>query len=382
MRIKNDQKKKGTLCAQGIADWLCRIQSLNVDSNPAAGSIPWVINAERSESQANNWNMAFAIMGLLAAYKAFNNDKYEHAALNMGRYLKTLQIFERFNKKHYGAIREISPQTPWCYTRDALSAAWAFIVLFQHTGDKEYLERARLWGEWFFEYGLDKEGWPLWGIQFEPYFKGGRQPQMRNDIQGSFQGGSLNFLYHLGRIDNNPKWTGEKFIRIADHLTEHIQQDSGLFASIDRTTKKPPQADPQKGLHQTNDDLSTLGLLAAYKVTNKRYYLHSIEKYLTAVFKMQKEDGSFGQNIASIPVILNILYESESLVSMPAIQKDAVEKAINRLITAQSDGIDNPRMAGGLIETPDRNEVCARSSCYALIYLLKLCAGVDHYLSV
>ncbi len=370
MSESEQMKQAGIECARGIADWLCIVQYPSMQNDARAGTYPYVITPDGSEWAANNWNNAFAIMGLLAAHKTFGEPRYEHAALNMGRYLKSLQIFAPFKPEHYGAIREITPQTAWCYTRDALSAAWAFIELYRHTGDAEYLERATLWAEWFLKQGMDEDGWPLWGMQFEPYF-GGTAPQMRNDIQGSFQGGSLNFFYQLAQATGDSSWTGKFFVKMADFFIEHIQQPSGLFISIESQTKEPPATDPQNGLHRANDDLGTLGLLCAYRVTGDKRYLQAIEKFLNFVFAVQDEQGNFDNSAASIPVVLNIMSEAGELINVPAATPDKVELALHQLFSRQDDGLYNSRRRGGIIETLDNNLVCSRSGCYALIYLLK-----------
>lgn len=369
-------------CAKKIADWLCNVQYPATHFTSNAGTYPWIIDGNGTEFQANNWNLAFAVMGLLGAKDAFDDKKYENAALNMARYMKSLQIFDPFKKEHYGAIREITSQTPWCYTRDALSCAWGFLVLYEYTGENEYLQRAELWAEWFFRKGLDEEGWPLWGVQFEEYFPN-QEPQMCNDVMGSFQGGSLNFLYHLARVSGNKKWTGREFVNMADILVKYIQQENGFFASIERRTKKTPPSDPQAGLHKTNDDLNSLGLLCAYKITGDRKYLDGVEKYLNAVLGGQKEHGAFEDySVASIPVVLNVLMESENLVNVKFKYANAVERALGKLYSRQSDGYSNPKTAGGIEEFSGEKSVCARSSCYALIYLLKASAGVKKYLNV
>ena len=67
------------------------------------------------------------------------------------------------------------------------------------------------------------------------------------------------------------------------------------------------------------------------------------------------------------------------------------ERALEALFASQSDGRFNPMMRGGILENgPAHRErvignqsyVCARSSCYALILLLKLATGQREQLTV
>ncbi|PCJ62095.1 MAG: hypothetical protein COA79_05245 [Planctomycetota bacterium] len=380
MEFSEQIKTQGLDCAKGIADWMIEIQNPHRDDNPASGSFPWIIHPDGSESQANNWNIAFACMGMLAAYKSFKKEEYQQAAIHMGHYLKSLQIFDPFNKNMYGSFREMSPQCPWNYTRDTLSVAWAFIELYRHTNDEEYLERARLWGEWFIKHGLDREGWPLWGFQYEPWFSN-REPKMRNDVQGSFQGGSLNFLYHLAHETKDNKWTSDVFEKMANHFITYLQKDDGYFHTIIRDSKEVPD-DPQGGLHRANDDLGSLGLLCAYKITKNNDYLESVNKFIQGVFNHQQKDGSFEESVACIPVVLNTIYEGKSLINTSAYSNESIEQALLVLLHSQSDGKDNIRMKGGIIEEQHKQYVCARSSCYALIVLLKLFSSSSEYLSI
>jgi len=386
------QQRAGLECSQKIADWLCLVQQPLFDGFPPAGYFPFQVLPDGQECPANNWNYAFASMGLLGAFKTFKDPRYETAALAMGRYMKSLQILDPFHGEHHGAIREVTPYTTWCYTRDSLSTAWGFIELYRYTHDSEYLERARLWGEWFLRKGCDEDGWPWWGHELEaPADKTLPGPQMCPQIHGSFQGGSLNFLYQLAKETGDQKWIGSPFRRIADRFVEHIQQPSGFYASIERATRKPPADDPQGGLHRANDDLGSLGLLCAYKVTRNPAYLASIEKYLTAVFAGQLADGRFEESVACIPVVLNILHEGSGIIRQPIVNPAVIDQALAALLDAQSDGRFNPRMCGGILEygathktkpqSGGKSGVVVRSSCYALIVLQKLATGAGDYLT-
>jgi hypothetical protein len=373
-------KAQAMECANKIAEWTCMNQQPEDEFNPASGATVFTVDNTGHSRISHNWSGAFGIMGLLASAKAFDNKRYENAALHLGRYLKTLQIFSPFLKRHYGAIREITPQTPWCYTRDALSTAWSFIELFSWTGDQEYLERAILWAEWFLKNGMDDEGWPLWGVQFEPYF-GICPPQMRNDMHGCFQGGSLNFFYHLYKITGDERWVGDFFTNIANSFVKYIQQADGFFCTVEKTIKKLPDSDPQAGLHRANDDLGCLGLLCAYKVTGKQLYLNSIERFLDAVFNNQREDGHFETGCACIPVIFNTIFEAGNLIKFTPKYDDAIARAAGAFFSRLVDASFVPAQSGG-IDEGNNGITSARAANYAMIFFLKYFSNQKQYLAV
>ncbi len=378
----------GLKAAHRLADWFCNNQTPLHEMFAESGRIAYHVDCNGVTVPGSQWNCAFAVMGWLGAYKAFGDERYLDCALGAGGYLKSLQVFNPFLTEHYGAIRELTPQTTWSYPRDGLSVAWAFIELYKQTGEHEWLTRAELWGEWLLNKALDEDGWPFGAVQFEPSVKYSYIEDYTsgeyNRIQFSCQGGTLNFLYHLSLATEDKKWVGEPFVKIADHFVNYIQQDSGFYCSIERATKKLPQDDPQHGLHRANDDLGSLGLLCAYRITNDTKYLHSIEKFLNAVFTGQREDGSFEQSVACIPVVLNVILESGCLVNVPAATPQACEKALQALLESQETSARLALAYGGIIE--ERNMklpiVVARSSGYALIYLLKEFAGIKDFLGV
>lgn len=382
MSFSKEQQKQGIGVARNIADWLCNCQHQYKDADAESGRILALVNPETGELVGGcQWTIAFSVMGLLSASKAFNSQRYYDAAMHAARYLKSLQVFNPFMERHYGAIRETAPQTPWCYPRDSISAGWAFIELYRETGDGEWLERAVLFAKWFIKEAMDEEGWPYWGVQLEPFFDPENPPQICNDIQGSFHGGSLNFLYQLARETGDNQWTGDLFVNMADHFVDHLQQPDGFFRSIERGTHRPPPDDPQKGLHRANDDLGTLGLLGAYKVTGDKKYLEAIERFIAGVFTHQQPDGMFEESVACIPIVLNILHETDGLIDRSPATSGAVSLSLQALYNSMSTTAASPGVYGALIEKePGRlPSAVGRSNNYALIVLLKLFKGIGPY---
>lgn len=382
MKFQESIKKQGLDAARKLADWLCQMQNPMIEIQGDAGRLNFVVDEYDITFPGNQWNAAFAIMGWLGAYKAFGEERYLESALGAARYLRSLQVFSPFMKQHYGAIREMTAQTTWCYPRDSISAGWAFIELYRFTHDEEWLERARLFADWFLREALDPDGWPYWGVVLEELMEKTYPPQICNDVQGCFHGGSLNFFYQLAQVTGDKQWTGDFYIRMADYFVDHLQQKDGFFRSIERQTRMVPENDPQGGLHRANDDLGSLGLLGAYKVTGNEKYLRAIETYLTGVFANQDDKGMFEGSVAGIPVVLNILREAGDLVTVPAVTDDACTKALHALYRVQELHARNPKTYGGILEEPyGKNFVCVRSGCYALIYLLKEFSGVTNYLT-
>ncbi len=366
--------------ARLTAEWYVRNVNWDVNTSAAAGSFPFQtsFNIRPVTAYSAQWNLGFGIMGMLSAGKVFDEERYFDTAAQMMNYVKTLQIFEPFLPEDYGAFRELTPQTTWCYVRDALSAAWGCLAYYEATGKEEYLERARLWAEWFLRRGMDETGWPVWGRLFDSK-KGHRQPEMYMDMHGCFHGGCLNFFYHLARLSGDKKWVGGFFEHIADYFAGVIQQKDGFFRTVRKETRMVPDADPQSGLHRGNDDLGTLGLLCAWKALGKESYLRSIEKFLAGAFSRQQEDGHFEKSCAAIPVILNVLHEGNGIIDFTP-DEIACQKAADALIARQFTHAD-PLFNGAFNEGGD-GDMCMRSSTYAMIYLLKHYGGDNRFLAI
>ena len=379
--LSNSVKEQGLKVGRNIADWICNAQSPWAEASAAPGVIPFSVDHLNVEIAAPSWNYAYAFMGLAGAYKALGDERYKAVALRLGTVLKSFQILDPFHKEHYGAIREMSPLCPWCFTRDAISGGWGLVEMYRFTKEEEYLERAKLFGQWVLRKGLDEEGYPWFGVQLEPKFYPHTGAHIENDIQGNFQGGGLNFFYQMYKVTGDKEWC-KPMTAIADIFVDHVQQDSGYFVSIYRATKKPvASSDAYAMLHRGNDDLGTLGLLGMYDITTNKKYLASVKKFLDAVWAAQRQDGFFEDSVAASAIILNATYEARELVEIEGLTDEKIERAIKAMLSAQTI-YDHPRVRGALREqcNSQYSMVTMRANCYALILLMKLFAGVNEYL--
>lgn len=381
MQFSESVREKGLEVARGIADWICQVQAPRDECAPAPGMIPFMVNNMGSQFPAPQWNYSFASMGLAGAFKTFGEERYKKAAINLIEWMKTFQILDPFHEEHYGAIREHSAACPWCYTRDGVSGGWGLVEMYRLTGKEEYLERAKLFGQWLLRKGLDEEGYPWFGVQLEEPFSPGCVGHIKNDIQGNFQGGSLNYFYQMYKVTGDESWT-KPMKNIADIFVDHVQQDSGFFVSVFRDTKKPVAADDAYALlHRGNDDLGTLGLLCMYRVTGESKYLDSVSKFLEAAWGLQREDGLFEDSLAATPVILNSTYEAQGLVDVKGYTDEKAELALEALFSRRYDGSCNPLRRGAIREKDsDPFQATMRANCYALVLLLKLFGGIEEYL--
>ncbi len=374
-------RPEGLKRARALADYYANNQRPYRDYLHGAGAFPSSINfLGVPELSVTNWLLGFAAMGQLAAAAAFKSDLYAHSAEKMMNYLRTLQIFDPYNMKHYGAIRELTAHTPWCYVRDALSGAWAFLEYHRATGDPEYLERAKLWTQWYFRHGCDEQFLPKWGVSFGPPISNGT-PEMLDHMLGDFSGGSLNFFYQMYKTTGDAGYVDDRFKAFADFYLKNCQRPEGFFKTVRKSDGAVPEQDPQRGLHKSNDDFSSLGLLCAYRVTGEKRYLDAVGKFLDWVFSTQQPDGSFEKSAAGVPVVLNIMLESEGLLGpWPASRLEAARHALLFLMGRQATGDIIAAQRGGIDEYGDGG-TGSRASGYALIVLLKLFADEKRFLT-
>jgi hypothetical protein len=208
-------------------------------------------------------------MDLITLYKRTGLEKYRTAAIRAGDYLKSLQVLDSRNKRTFGAMREMSQLDQYIFPRDGMTSTGGFLALYRLTGEQEYLERAKLYADWYLDNAIVEEtGWPMWNYPLD------REPEVRDKRMGHFQGGGGIFLFHLYRTTGDDNYRqGLKLL--ADKLIEYYTENG-------KTWK----------IAGNNDDFGAITLLAAYREFGDRMYWASAASRLEQLMGMQREDGA------------------------------------------------------------------------------------------
>ena len=140
--------------ARKCAEWMYLNQVRNrLDAN--SGRVLCIYEEARNyEELTTSWQTGGAAMGFLGMYKRTGDAKYLDAAEYAGHYIMSLQNMDPRVDKYYGVIRECTPQSVEFCPRDATTAAWGLVWLYETTRNSEYLDRAVRFAEWHMKYGM------------------------------------------------------------------------------------------------------------------------------------------------------------------------------------------------------------------------------------
>ncbi len=378
-----DLRKDCIKAAKMAADWIVRNQSLT------DGSADWgryqhtltryeLRNPARTGKLTTNWTTGNCVLSLLLMNEVTGKNEYLDSAAHGCKYLKSLQTLDFRSKRICGMIREDTPQCSWCHPRDALTAAWAMLHFGIKTGDMEYVDRARIFAEWFKTYSF-KKGYPAWSY----YLEEGRPPLW---LMGSFHGGSAMFFMDLYEYTGEKQWLDKVALPIVKTYCKIFSTKDGYHKIV---------VDPQTGrdltgvdsdvsplgwqhMHRFNDDFTALSLMKAYKLTGTEKYLNVAGSFLDWAIAGQNRNGSFGKPLVpSAGATLAI-----ELVDMHRITKGDVylrsaEKAVGYLLKLQETEIRDKRAFGGVygntvdFEWKSRHTLNVRVSSYAVAAFAK-----------
>ena len=315
------------------------------------------------------WGQAVAIMALLPLSKSvqYEGDKYEYAAKLAGEYLKSLQVINPSDKLAHGAFCEHTPQTRWSYPRDAATGAMGFLALYVHTKEQEFLDRAKLFGEWFHGPGGDKGHWPHGHFDF---VKG---PLDGAYIRGDWQiGGGLVYPW-LTALTGETKWMDQYY----------RPQIDALMDLYDRNADAPVKI----GFHGfdalsfSNDDFAMIAMVCAYRHWREERMLNIIRHHMRRLWQTMDDDGSYpsyaGTFVTNIETIEYVdLAREMNLKEDFAGLEQRILKTATFGMTLQETQLRDPRAYGGFYGQShygvSRDRIHHRDAGYSMIMDLRL----------
>lgn len=369
------------------ADWMVRnqINSVGDDANTGRFLAYYYPGSGHKPQYTHNWTTGVCMFGQMLAYQRTGERKYLDAAMLGSCHLKSLQILDERRRDHFGALKEVTPFSYFCYPRDALTGAWALAWLHDETKDPDLKYRARVFSDWFIDVAMQR-GWPAWDFRFEHPEEVGFEIDFS---EGNFHGGSAAFFYDYARITGDTSRLERGLRFIADYLMMRFLGEDGRFKVLwdpkTQTYKDDEDSSHSmvgyKRMHMFNDDFACIGLLGAYCYYGDQKYLHRAEAHARWLMSEQREDGGFGRPSvpvasATAPILLLDLYK----LTGKREYFDAAHRAGKHLLTMQYVNEDDPLGHGGFFGLDDHsydgNDVQKvlniRDGAYALLALLKL----------
>ena len=364
--------------AMMIGEWMLRNQVKNPFDANCGRSID-AYDARRDYLYMTaNWTTGILCACLCALHRRTGEKRWLDGAERAGRYIMSLQVLDPRKKEYCGLFRELTPQSIECAPRDSVSAAWGLVWLYNTTGEREYLERARLFAEWHMTYAMI-EGWPKYALY------------MRDDIpdfyaQGPFQSGTGLFYHDLFVATGDARYVERGFRPIAfNYRDKFFNSDGSLILEREAFTGRVVPLPPGVHMHSYNDDFGAAMLQTAAEFFKDESFRDTARRFALWLASQQEADGSFagGKAPSGVPVSLMYYHDLGTHYNDPTLLA-AREKSLQKLLEMQHTDTGLPKLDGGLQgahwvigkwpEIPDapKKHVHIRSSSYALMALLKM----------
>jgi hypothetical protein len=294
-----------------------------------------------------------------------------------------MQPMDPTKKASFGAIAEQTPNCNWAGMLDGAQAASGMIMLYNVTGDIEYLRRGRAFCDFLIRNWDERMGFPE-QVQFHPervVFEPNNDPDLINTM---FWATGIP-LWHMFKA------TGERrylplLIASADRILKS-QRPEGCF-----NYKPAPERVPEPGTnhHQgvgegeqkyilRNDDSIVLPVLGAYFATGDQKYLDAMVRYADWTV----ENEPFGER----PYCAFGLQAANLIDIGKAAGKDYtawIEKHLEeKCFKLQVEGTGDPRADGGFCGEDEEGDagifggkatdyVPTRNTCYMALLLFRL----------
>jgi hypothetical protein len=375
MDVNNELKLPSTILREAVlrtGQWLLRNQVQGrLDANRGRGI--WSYDIKKgSLTLTTSWLTGIQCMALLAIYRRTGNKEYLGAAEFAGRYIMSLQVLDQREHRYYGAIREVTPQSIEFCPRDATTAAWALLWLYNETRNQHYLDRAILFANWHLEYGMH-DGWPLHSCFMTTEI-------MDMYWAGSFQSGTGLFYHDMFMATKDVRYIYRGFRPIAiNYRDKFFEADGKIILHRDGFTGKVIRE--EVGMHHYNDDFGSAMLLEASRFFEDDSFRNCAYKNAIWLAGQQLDDGTFGPAFKSgVPVSLmyfhrlGCYYKDNKLLT-------ARDKALEGLLKMQFIDESVPKADGAFFDVNESDltsinytsmAINSRCTCYAVMALLIL----------
>ncbi|MFH1377987.1 MAG: hypothetical protein ABIH86_04475 [Planctomycetota bacterium] len=333
---------------------------------------------------AGVWAQAQAIMNLCDLHvRLGRKGKFNSVGMAGVRYLLSLQCLDFRRKDCIGAFWEHTPMDTVSLVRDGATGCFALNYLYAHTGDKEYLERAKLFCDWYMKYGSKKaDCWPYMYFDF-PSGKAhshktgnavGIDGETMDDdgVDGDWQAGGALAYFYTALQSGEKKYMEEAFKPAIEKLTRLLEQFG------DDPTHSGWHGDSP--ITDGNDDFALIALMAAFRYYKDNRYLTQIKKRMPVLLSWMAEDGSYPNFGATftIPIeyieYLRLAKEFGFDDHVDAI-KAALEKTAKFGMTLQERTMNDRFFYGGLYGQTsygsERDRIHQRSTGYSMNFYLK-----------
>ena len=356
-------------------DWLVNNQEKRQSSNQpfSADYGRWLYEykpAQHSWRGSTCWTAGTGIMGLVLLHERTGLARYKEALERAALYLKSLQILDPRDRRNYGALREHTALSDFSFPRDGATGMGGFLALYRFTGEKDYLDRARLFADWYLREGINPAThWPYWTFPFDAAKVDASDRRM-----GAWQAGSGIFLYQLYKLTGDRAYLDKGVVPFAEGLVRNALEKNGLL-NVPLESKD--------GGFGNNDDFATLTLLGAYRELGDRRYWDTAIKRLEQLMKLQREDGAVvpgntgGMYICAITALDALQLAAEK--KLP-IDKERLDRFVRRsaefALSLQETKPDDVMSFGGFygqtnIENSRREWIHARGTTYSVIFNLR-----------
>lgn len=268
--------------ALAAADWFVNSQANDLPAWDANGGrfLYYYYMPEGKSLYGIVWTHGRALFVLAEAYRITGDRRYLESAETGARYLFALQETDPHYAVTYGAFHERTPQADFGGTLDSAQAAAGLLVLYEATGNPDYLRRGRL----FCQY-LARTWRADYSFTFCTHHHEQRVEYYEDPWEVCIHACTAIPLWHLYRITGE----GQHLHMVVDSAERILkcQRSDGALKWYSDTSKIDPSnpnhhwghGEGEDRFSIVNDDGCVTVVLAAYMITGDVKYLDAMVAY-------------------------------------------------------------------------------------------------------